>query len=790
MRATLRRVPGDKPRDQRFLETLQVRVRKPNPLIERKKGPAEPEAVHIDDDPTAAMPGLDAPPEGAPAFAPQLEAPLDDDNSELGSSIYDRIEHTDRSDELAEAEAELESALEGFAHASDDQLPAVIPQAPAALEETRTYLGPEPDTRPDPKPRAGPKGDPAPPDRAPTVAQPRAGAPASQPDDRAPTERPRPSQERPALGRSDAPRASEPRRGAPAPRPSGARPAPARAWPAAPPTDAAVTDQSQPDPVGPEVPAAAALDRATTSLEAPRAPPRADPTTRGRAGRRRDEAARLDSAPTPVEGAAAPRVSGLLDDDETVLASEPPRAGHHRTEHDEPGIRLVRRSPAPASPAEPAPAPSAPPAPRPRERLAMLGTDAAGEVMKEHALQALGGSLPPIRTPALKLVRGELSEASLGVLEAVFAGRFEHEGADPSASAKRCLERLVNDKSYNALTPKEQAVVLRTIAAAPEDVATVKAATALLKSGVARRLNQAHRQSMLRLFAGLAPEARVRVAQLAARRLRGRSALEDRDMQDQPLVAHLEQIVSGRRFCTALEARGVTRAKCVSIVLGAIAHPERLSFEEGSAGVLGMLEFGLADTAPAELARLWRHLAFDDMVVPLAAGAQLDLGARLAAEPGLELTGASTPLRVALEGLAELARPGRSRKPTFIMPGGHGVDADVISKALELVYGFGFTVAAGATNAMRHLSRVSEPAHRLPPVYVTVLYARGERLFLFDHADDDWVYLRAPRGRSTKQRGALRIDPRREVVDPDRGLDRIPKEAFEEKVGVGLIPRL
>lgn len=732
--ATVAPVAGDKPNDQRFLQTMQVRVRRKNPLIDRR-APVIDE-VEVDDDPTAAV----LPPEiQAARLDPMIDAPMTADHSEVASSIYERLEQTDRSDELAEAQAELESALEAFSRDSADNLPAALPRAAPSLEETKTYMGP-------------PQPSPAP-------VPPRAAPPRSSPAPRSP------------------------------PPPRSAEPASVELTPAQPvETERVVPQRLQADRAVTAIEAPAPLDRAATQLAPARLgrAPGADPTTRRRAGPRRANEARLDTEPTPV---AAPRVSNLLDDDETVLAGAPPRAGHTRTAQDEPGIRLVRKPR--SAPPQPAAPPAEIPAARPRNRLALLGTDAAGEVMKEHALQALGGSLPKLDTPALKLVRAELSDASLGVLQGILHGSFDGATSDPGASSKRAFERLINDKHYGRLTPKEQAALLRSIASSPDDVTTIKAAIALLKTGVAGRLNQRDRQALLHLFGGLDAEARVRIAQLGARKLRGLSALEDRDLQDQTLVTHLEHLVHGRGYSPLLEARGVSRQKSVSIVLGAVAHPERLSFEEGSAGVLGMLEFGLADTTPAEYARLWRHLAFDEMIAPLAGPAALDLRARLAEQPEIEMSGANTPLRVALQLLAELARPiGRSRKPTFIMPGGHGIDADVVSRALELLFGFGFTVAAGAANAGRHLQRIPPQSHRLPPVFVTVLYARGERLFLFDHMDEDWVYLRAPRGRSTKQRGALRIDPKREVVDPDGALDRIPKEGFDEKVGVGLIPRL
>ncbi len=740
-------MPGDKPSDQRFLHTVQVRVRKRSPLIERRNDTPEPGVHVIDDEATSA----EFPPAQRTAIPePQIEAPITGEQSELASSIYERLEETDRSDELLQAQAELESELDRMARESADNLTAAMPTSAPSQEETRTYMGPYDTPR-------------SPPPEAPSTvraSQERAAAPRPTTvpvfSDR--TERVVPQSPLPTLPRPGA--ASLPQQ-----------------------PDRAVTSLQAPQ--APKAP-----DRAETAIES--AVPiakRPDPTAKGRAGRRRMREVRLDTEPTPIAPPLGPRVSKLLDEDETVVASEAPQGAHHWTDQNEPGIRLVRRERAQkvGRPAAPPPLTAA----RPQNRLALLGTDAAGDVMKEHLLQAMGGNLPNLKTPALKLVQGELSVSALAILEGILQGRFDEEKSGPATSAKRALERLVNEKYYGQLSPKEQATLLHCFLDSPSDVTTIKSAIALLKTGVVRRLGQLDRQYLLQLFAGLSTEARVRVAQLGARKLRGRSALEDRDMQDQTLVSHLHHLVHGKGYAELLTTRGASRNKSVNIVLGAVAHPERLSFEEGSPGVLSMLEFGLADSAPAEFARLWRHLAFDDMVAPLAGPAALDLAARLRADPTLSLEGAETPLRHALSILCELSRPtGRARKPTFIMPGGHGIDADVVSKALEFLYGFGFTVVAGAQNTNRHLRRIPSEPHRLPPVFVTVLFARGEKLFVFDHMDDDWVYLRAPRGRSSKQRGALRIDPKREVVDPDTALDRIPKASFDEKVGVGLIPRL
>jgi hypothetical protein len=266
--------------------------------------------------------------------------------------------------------------------------------------------------------------------------------------------------------------------------------------------------------------------------------------------------------------------------------------------------------------------------------------------------------------------------------------------------------------------------------------------------------------------------------------------LEDRDLHNVGLISHLYELAEGREVAVEMERSGVRRGRVLSLVLGSIAHPERLPFEEGHDGVLSLLEFALADTSPAELSRLWLGLVSGDMKVRLAGEGEIDLGPRMRGAGGVGFSNRETPLRIAFEQLAQLARPRRSaERDGFVMPGGHGVDADVISRALSFVYGLGFTVAAGAPNAIRHLSRVGEDPNRMPPVFVSLVYERGERLFLFHRMGTDAVLLRAPHGRSTKRKGAERADPARIVEDPDFGVDAIARADLERLIGVALIPR-
>lgn len=426
----------------------------------------------------------------------------------------------------------------------------------------------------------------------------------------------------------------------------------------------------------------------------------------------------------------------------------------------------------------------------PRELLGKWGTDAIGAEAQRAHVERLAEDMSSVDSPALRVLRGELAPDELACLGRALAGELDQPRLEASLSPKRSLEHLINENAFNELSASERARILKAIAVEPRDIATIKSAIAILKTGVAKRLRSDERDMLLRVFLGLDSEARALLARLAARPLRGLSALEDRDLEDTSLVVHLHTLVVDRPLARDVESRGIERARVLALLIGSIANPERLPFEEGGDGVLGMFEYGLADCSPAELARIWTQLAMGEMVAELAGEERLDLGARVRGDPSFTFTARDTPLRVGLEQVVALAHPrGGADREAFVMPGGHGVDADVVSRALSMIYGTGFTVAAGAPTAMRHLSRVPRDPQRAPPVFVTLLYDRGERLFLFDHFDDDGVLLRAPHGRSTKRRGAQRVDPLRTVEDPELGLDRVSREELEALIGVALVPR-
>lgn len=486
---------------------------------------------------------------------------------------------------------------------------------------------------------------------------------------------------------------------------------------------------------------------------------------------------------------SSPTPAVFIEEEETILASDVPRPTPGPW-HEEGAKEIhVRRHEAKQA-KSPAPRSAALVAPIPKTRHVGSGTDAASAEVHRQMIVMAEHALPGVESPALKVVRGELSPAQLQLLDRTLKGELDRKGIDPSLSPKRTLEHLVHDRLYQELPPKEQAALLRAVTPDPRDATTAKSAIALLKTGVLKRLRVIDRERLWSVFQVLSPDLRARFAQVAARQVRGRSALEDRDPSDFGLLEHLAAMIEAEDPPPALERAGLRPRKILALLIGTLAQPERLSFEDGSSGVVGMLEFALADASPAELVRLWRGLTGKELSVELAGKVNLQLGPRLQREPAVELGGRNTPIRVAFESLPEVGRAsGRARRPTFIMPGGHGIDADVLSRTLSLIYGVGFTVAAGPSNALRHLERITSERGRVPPVFLSILSDRGERLFIFDRLEEGGALLRAPHGKSSKRAGALRQDPRREVMDPDRGLERITRADLEASLGVALLPR-
>ncbi|MFO0722245.1 MAG: hypothetical protein U1E65_00595 [Myxococcota bacterium] len=480
---------------------------------------------------------------------------------------------------------------------------------------------------------------------------------------------------------------------------------------------------------------------------------------------------------------------GLMDDDATEVASGPPSAGSAKsfevvirkrdeesdTTHSSKGGKV--RAP--------------PPTVRPRAGMEMLGTAGAEGLVQRAKIEKLEAQIGVVRSPHLKPFRGHLDDRELSALDRALAGELDsRELGVAGSSPKRGLERLIHSPELQRLVLEDRALLLRSVAQDPREIETMKAATRLIEVTPWGRLNAPERRELVELFALLGPAERGALAELAGRGLHGKSAIEAKDFEDARFVAHALGLARSRSLGARVEQAGYTKNQALAALFAAVASPAKVPLEDGASGVVSVFEFALAETSVAEYARLWRGLVTDDLVVELPDQGRLDLGEHLKARPGLAFRGADNPLRVGMDLLAGLAHPRSGPiRAAFVMPGGHGIDADVTARALGYLYGIGFTVAAGATGALRQLERAQKDRFRVPPTFVTLLYDGGERLFVYDRIENDRVFLRGPHGASTKPKGGRRLDPERTVEEPELGLDSVSLAFFTEQVGVALVPR-
>lgn len=486
----------------------------------------------------------------------------------------------------------------------------------------------------------------------------------------------------------------------------------------------------------------------------------------------------LSSLPTVRPG------RGMMDDDATEIAHSPPPIPREDL--------VVRRTPVePKVRRTPAAIASKTVHPKPRNRMEVRGTEGAGALAAKVRVQRIEEGMPQTQHPLLKPYRVLMNDHELSAIERALAGELDARDLRAAGSSpKRALERLVHGAEFNQLALEDRAILLRAVAADPREIETPRAAARLLERGVASGVRPAERSQILELFRLLTARDQQLLADLAERELHGGTALYDRDFEDQSLIAHLHAIASVRSLAGRVEAAGLHKTDALAALLASLAHPEQLPLEDGADGVLSVLEFGLAEASPAECARLWRALTTGDLLAELPGDGALDLGDHLRTRPAMTLNRSETPLRIGLEILAGLAHPRSGGVRTaFVMPGGHGIDADVIARALGYLYGVGFTVAAGSTAALRQLDRVSDRVQRVPPAFISLLFDGGEKLFVFERIERDRVFFRAPHGASTKPRGAKRHDPDRIVEDPARALESIAHADFVAQVGVALVPR-
>ncbi|MBK8014902.1 MAG: hypothetical protein IPK13_26595 [Deltaproteobacteria bacterium] len=375
-----------------------------------------------------------------------------------------------------------------------------------------------------------------------------------------------------------------------------------------------------------------------------------------------------------------------------------------------------------------------------------------------------------------------LMEREMRTLHLILNGGFDQPDMDGASSPKRALEHLVLDRPYQNLSPREQALTLGAIATHPRDIATTKAAIAIMKTGVLEALPTEARSRFLELFLALASVPRALLARLGARRIEeDTSAALATDTENAWIIESLRALAELEAPVDRPRGPGIVGSDFITQTLTHITQPETMPLEDGFGGHVLAIEFALALVDPAEYVRHAVAAARMRRMTPDLSYPHEAIQAP-ASTPALDRTPASEPplRRVFLT----LAAHHHATMPseTKTQNRDRAADIEAILRLAATVYNRPYVARNG-----EQLSAVLEPLTRTSaglrlraesrpraPVFIAIEHRRGERLFLVDHIDDTHLFLRAPHGRSSKREGATREAPRREVVDPALGLERIP----------------
>ena len=344
----------------------------------------------------------------------------------------------------------------------------------------------------------------------------------------------------------------------------------------------------------------------------PRKPPRKKrhlPTERVRIraknpqiGRRLSKASESETVIGDAEDYAVPppvRVATMMDEDATEIADGPPPI---------PMEDLVVRGRI-----HEGNTPTTPQA-RPRAHMGMMGTKGAGALAAQVRVQRIANEATPTDIPELRLARAHLSREQIEALDAALSGTGERRDLNAaSASPKRSIERLINDHDYVELPIEDRAKILGAIATDPQAVETSVAALKLVQTGQLKKLDPGDRAQLLDIFVALSVPERRALAAFAARKVRGVSALTDRDYQNSTVISHIHALCRSGRLSELMAGAGVKKKHVVGALIAALARPVALPIEHGGDGILGIFEFGLAECSPAELGRIWRSLVTGGM---------------------------------------------------------------------------------------------------------------------------------------------------------------------------------
>lgn len=418
--------------------------------------------------------------------------------------------------------------------------------------------------------------------------------------------------------------------------------------------------------------------------------------------------------------------------------------------------------------------------PVPKAKMVMPGTKAAAGLAAQVRVMDLEQKLPNTTVSALKLVRIHLKQEEVDELEAVLTGRLDDRDlGSASQSPKRALERLMHHDQFQALEIENQACLLRASAEQAASLETKAAALMLCDTKIFMQINTRTQAELCALFERFSVPLRQSLAVAASRTLYDQSILLNQDFRDTTALSHIFELSRKSTIPKPIESAGFTIDKILQIALERIAKPGHIYAELGGRGPISCIEFALSLFSPSEMMRYWLQLIEPDMQVALPSDEYLQLHRLVRFD---EIMG---PMGALLEQLLSLAHPrGTPTHEGFLMPGSHCLDADVVTRSLGFVYALKFRVIADQARGLAHLCEAKSNRPSVPPVFLTCIIDEHERIFIFDHIEDDEVFIRAAHGGSTKSKGGRRIAPDRLIEDADLGLDRMPLESLKECMGV------
>lgn len=318
-------------------------------------------------------------------------------------------------------------------------------------------------------------------------------------------------------------------------------------------------------------------------------------------------------------------------------------------------------------------------------------------------------------------------------IDAVLRGTMEPGRVDGAYSPKRAVERFIHDSGVGALRPAVRAHFLKALGEDPTDLASTKAAHALVRSGAVGWLPPESAEATAKLFRSLSSTERAHLASFALRPGSSNALrLASVDGLGTSVAVHLGRL----QAAAPLVARST---------LEILAHPTKIPLMGGDLGAFNLLLFAMADYQPAELVRLIL--------------AQVSEG-RTAEPPFLPLLQNGKANQAPLE-------LGRRVITT----------ADLQESASDLLRVNYQTVRHPQLARKRWLERRYSHA----PWVVSLQSVNSDAVFLAERVTEKVVVVRGPTGPTPTEWLGVRMVPIRKVLDPDLGTFAIASHQFWER---------